>query len=76
MALPGTDLEAATRVAERARVQVAQLVHPELEREQATVSIGVATASLPGELEMTLDRADASLYRAKRQGRNRVIRFE
>ncbi len=76
MALPATGLEVATRVAERIRQQIAQLHHPEIDGAQVTVSIGVATALHPQVLDMTLERADASLYRAKRQGRNRVIRFE
>lgn len=76
MALPTTGLDVATQVAERVRIQVSQLQHPEINGEAVTVSVGVATASHPQALEETLERADASLYRAKRQGRNRVIRFE
>lgn len=76
MALPATGLEAATQVGERVRVKMIQLQHPELEGEGITVSIGVASAFNPQMLGMAMERADASLYRAKRQGRNRVIRFE
>ena len=38
----------------------------------ATVSIGVATAIPPVEIDPLLARADAALYRAKHNGRNRV----
>jgi diguanylate cyclase (GGDEF)-like protein len=38
----------------------------------ATVSIGVATAIAPVQIDQLLARADAALYRAKHNGRNRV----
>jgi diguanylate cyclase (GGDEF)-like protein len=38
----------------------------------ATVSIGIAAAAAPVEIELLLARADAVLYRAKRNGRNQV----
>ena len=38
----------------------------------ATVSIGIASAIPPVEIEPLLARADAALYRAKHNGRNRV----
>jgi PleD family two-component response regulator len=38
----------------------------------ATVSVGVASALAPVELDDMLARADAALYRAKNNGRNRV----
>jgi diguanylate cyclase (GGDEF)-like protein len=43
--------------------------------EQVTVSIGVATLVPDGSLPAAalLDRGDAALYRAKQQGRNRVL---
>jgi diguanylate cyclase (GGDEF)-like protein len=73
--LPEASLDAGVNVAERIRAQLAQApfcfggaLY------WVTVSIGVAATS--GEesfgLEEFLDRADANLYRAKRQGRNRV----
>jgi diguanylate cyclase len=38
-----------------------------------TVSIGVAEHRSPETVERTVERADAALYRAKEQGRNRVV---
>jgi two-component system cell cycle response regulator len=75
VALPEASLDAGVHVAERIRAQVAQApfcfggaLY------SVTVSIGVAATS--GEeslgLEEFLDRADTNLYRAKREGRNRV----
>lgn len=70
--LPETDLAGATTVAEK----VVLLVH---ERNlydsgvNVTASAGVATltaSETPGEL---VSRADAALYRAKREGKNRVM---
>jgi predicted signal transduction protein with EAL and GGDEF domain len=37
-----------------------------------TVSVGVAAARAPADIEYLMDRADAALYRAKSGGRNRV----
>ncbi|WP_185218987.1 sensor domain-containing diguanylate cyclase [Paraburkholderia dinghuensis] len=73
--LPGANAEQAHTVAERIRVAVqgtpvvledGQVVH-------ITVSIGAAMYR-PGEadLQETLKRADAALYRAKQSGRNRI----
>ena len=40
-----------------------------------TVSIGVASNAQTHELEALLHAADLALYRAKAEGRNRVVRF-
>jgi diguanylate cyclase (GGDEF)-like protein len=77
--LPQTDMDGAAVVAERLRMLVAET---EVPREHGlplrfTVSIGIA--SLPGgvqhanvNIDMLLNQADNALYRAKRDGRNRV----
>ncbi len=73
--LSGTDLHTAERVGERVRKLVAAkpfLVAPGCHL-SITVSLGIASLlsveDAPGEL---LKRADQALYRAKREGRNRV----
>ncbi|MCC8364139.1 sensor domain-containing diguanylate cyclase [Lysobacter sp. A6] len=74
--LPDTTLEQAVRVGERicASVLHADIAHAGSPVGVLTVSIGVAT-NLPedgDDPEVMLARADAALYRAKHQGRNRV----
>lgn len=75
--LPGTTAIEAARVAERIRAAVAEArfdVETSSEPISATVSIGVASfpddASAAQEL---IYRADVAAYRAKAQGRNRVV---
>jgi len=67
--LPDTDAAEALAVAERLRAAAA--VEADLPRCQ--VSIGVATARAEDSLESLINRADAALYEAKAQGRNRVV---
>ena len=74
--LPGADLALATTLAARARAAVLSLLEPHLASSFAfvTVSAGVA-ATVPvndSGHERLIETADAALYRAKRQGRNRV----
>jgi diguanylate cyclase (GGDEF)-like protein len=74
--LPGSDLAGAEGLAERLRETVAAGT-------AVTVSIGVALADgvaqpaadsgAAEDAESVLARADAALYRAKREGRNRVV---
>jgi len=67
------DVEGAARFAERARAAFARTRLPGLdESARFTVSFGV-TELAPGEpLASARRRADAALYQAKRQGRDRV----
>ncbi|WP_242523084.1 GGDEF domain-containing protein [Thiocystis minor] len=66
------DLLASSEAAERLRVQIAQLRPLEADF-RVTASFGV-TELRPGETaETLLIRADDLLYRAKAEGRNRVI---
>jgi len=75
--LPHTDGIMATRVAERIRRAVQEFVFDEAESPiRITVSAGVATLTSKREVATVDDlvrAADAALYEAKDQGRNRVI---
>ncbi|MCA0146132.1 diguanylate cyclase [Blastococcus sp. LR1] len=69
--LPGRDAGAAERVAERIRRAVAATPLAGL---AVTVSVGVATAvGDSASLSQLLREADGALYRAKRDGRDRVV---
>jgi diguanylate cyclase (GGDEF)-like protein len=80
--LPHASAEAALLVAERVRASIARILLParETRKEEAfeavrvTASIGVATYSgSVDNVQSMVERADACLYQAKAQGRNRVI---
>jgi diguanylate cyclase (GGDEF)-like protein len=76
--LPETDLEGARVIAERIRADVANLiVKGDALAIRTTVSIGVAV--FPDhdtdDLNILVRMADEALYRAKRQGRDRVVPF-
>lgn len=72
--LHGCDLRAATRIAEDCRLRIARiqtLVSGHTFR--ITASCGVSCTTLAGyNLDVLLSQADQMLYRAKRDGRNRV----
>lgn len=73
--LPATDRSEALGIAERLREEVAQMVDDEVEALKVTISLGVASYSAgrgksPDNL---LRNADSALYRAKQEGRNRVM---
>lgn len=77
IALPTSDAEKATAVAERLRKDIASV---ERRGVRITVSVGVATLSDPGErgestdvlLERLIECADRALYRSKAAGKNCV----
>jgi two-component system cell cycle response regulator len=75
--MPDTDVKVACTVAERLRQNVENKPFPlsrVSEGIRVTVSIGIASStSSEDSSEEILHRADQALYRAKREGRNRVI---
>jgi diguanylate cyclase (GGDEF)-like protein len=72
--LPGTDLDGAFAVGERIREHLAErsVLRESVGGAGLTVSIGVVEHH-SGSHDDVLRRADAALYRAKEQGKNRVV---
>jgi len=75
--MPETDMAVATIVAERLRRRIASEPFGIAQGARAinvTISIGIATLDTADDNASTiLKRADQALYRAKRDGRNRVV---
>jgi two-component system cell cycle response regulator len=75
--MPETDMAVATIVAERLRRRIASepfSIAQGTERIEVTISIGLATLdTVDDNAASILKRADQALYRAKRDGRNRVV---
>jgi two-component system cell cycle response regulator len=75
--MPETDMAVATMVAERIRRRIATepfTVQQGARQLEVTISIGIAAISGAGDnAAAILKRADTALYRAKRDGRNRVV---
>src|SRR5712672_163629 len=74
--MPETDMAVATMVAERLRHRIAGEPFPiqqSARRVEVTISIGLATLAPEEGASGLLKRADQALYRAKRDGRNRVV---
>lgn len=72
--LPGTDVAGGSMVAERLRSRIESAVLDPHSGVHATISIGI-TAFSPEDTDHAawIARADRALYRAKAQGRNRVV---
>jgi diguanylate cyclase (GGDEF)-like protein len=72
--LPDTGKEGAVRVAESVREAVSAIaVEHEGGRIEITLSLGVAEHRPERNFEETIAQADAALYQAKQEGRNRVV---
>ena len=77
IAMPETDGDLALRIGERLREKISDdpfVLTDGPGEVPVTVSIGLSTHIYPGNTaEGLIGRADAALYRAKREGRNRII---
>jgi diguanylate cyclase (GGDEF)-like protein len=76
--LPHTDLDGAFEMAERARMAIAAMEIPLIDGDgslQVTTSVGAAS-SVEGNKDELIAAADAALYVAKREGKNRTVRAE
>ncbi len=75
--MPETDMAVATIVAERLRRRIAAepfAIQQGAHQIETTISIGIATLDAAADsVAKMLKRADQALYRAKRDGRNRVV---
>jgi diguanylate cyclase (GGDEF)-like protein len=74
--LPHTDVEGSAAIAERVRSEIEEMGIPMVDGEgelRVTASIGVS-ATVEGEKDELIAEADAALYTAKRNGKNRVVR--
>jgi diguanylate cyclase (GGDEF)-like protein len=76
--LPRTDLDGAFTIGERIRLAVEQLEIPRLDQGgslRVTASVGVASSD-SGDTEALVSDADAALYAAKREGKNRTTKAQ
>jgi two-component system cell cycle response regulator len=74
--MPETDLAVATIVAERLRRRIASepfRIQQGARAIEVTISVGIAGLGSADNAASVLKRADQALYRAKRDGRNRVV---
>ncbi len=74
--LPGADLDAVTRFAERVRTELENALIPVTEDISVTMTVSAGVAAIPScadSLSEALRIADDRLYAAKRAGRNRVV---
>ncbi|MEJ2456085.1 MAG: GGDEF domain-containing protein [Candidatus Thiodiazotropha sp.] len=71
--LNGTDQSGARLLAERIRRNMEQLEFDSLKGITVTISLGIAVMDENESADQLFARADAALYQAKEQGRNRVV---
>jgi two-component system cell cycle response regulator len=74
--MPETDVGVATMVAERVRRRIASepfAIQQGARTVELTISVGIAGVTAADDAASVIKRADQALYRAKRDGRNRVV---
>ena len=77
--MPGLDLELSTEVAERIRRKIEQIEYYSPNGHQRNVTASLGVSSFPetaSESSSIFKAADAALFKAKRSGRNRVIKYD
>ncbi|WP_252970695.1 GGDEF domain-containing protein [Aliarcobacter cryaerophilus] len=72
--LPNTNIEAAFYIAQRIRQNIEK--HKFIDIPKLTISLGVAEANEPILSTELLKKVDLALYKAKKEGRNKVIAFK
>ncbi|WP_434136958.1 diguanylate cyclase (plasmid) [Pseudomonas luteola] len=79
VALPETDTERAVQVAERIRSEVQQISIQFNGKPLPSITVSIGVATFPADGKDSEDirlKADLALYRAKREGRNKVVPFD
>jgi diguanylate cyclase (GGDEF)-like protein/PAS domain S-box-containing protein len=71
LVLPSTSLHQAIEIAERIRINIESLQHPD--NMHITSSFGIGQKQSGEKMNAFLERVDRNLYRAKQEGRNRLI---
>ncbi len=67
--LPNTDINGAKKVAEKIRTAVK---NSDFDGINVTISLGITQLNMNDDVDSFINRADRALYKAKRNGRNRV----
>jgi diguanylate cyclase len=74
--LPRTDIRAAAALAETMRCAIGERTFHSIEGRRVTASFGVSWSDKGASFDQAYARADEALYRAKRNGRDQVMRAQ